>query len=90
MKEITPPKLMPLPQSTAAKGTLPIEQTKLNIEMTGPISGPQISASSGWPVRKKAFQKELGIQAATAQPGAVRQQYGPMSGDEVCECLKIR
>ena len=42
MNEITPPKLIPPFQSTAARGTLPTEQTKLSIEMSGPTSGPQI------------------------------------------------
>ena len=41
MKEMTPPKLMPPFHSTAASGTLPIEQTKLSTAMIGPISGPQ-------------------------------------------------
>ena len=45
MKASTPPKLMPPFQSTAASGTLPIEQTKLMIATTGPISGPQNLAS---------------------------------------------
>ena len=40
MKAITPPKLMPPFHSTAARGTLPIEQTKLMIATSGPTSGP--------------------------------------------------
>ncbi len=47
MKLITPPKLIPEFQSTAASGTLPIEQTKLITETSGPTSGPQIAASAG-------------------------------------------
>src|SRR2546422_1621387 len=39
MKLITPPKLMPPFQSTAARGTLPTEHTKLIIEMNGPTNG---------------------------------------------------
>ena len=45
MNEMTPPKLMPPFQSTAASGTLPIEQTKAATATSGPISGPQILAS---------------------------------------------
>src|SRR5438270_773601 len=37
INEITPPKLIPPFHSTAARGTFPIEQTKLSIEITGPI-----------------------------------------------------
>src|SRR2546422_1649190 len=66
MKEITPPKLIPPFQSTAASGTLPTEQTKLIIEINGPISGPQIKDSVGLSVKKKARQKLSGIQAASA------------------------
>ena len=40
MNATTPPKLIPPFHSTAASGTLPIEQTKLSREMTGPMSGP--------------------------------------------------
>ena len=45
MNETTPPKLMPPFQSTAASGTLPIEQTNDCDATSGPISGPQILAS---------------------------------------------
>jgi len=47
MKASTPPKLMPPFQRTAARGTLPIEQTKVTIATAGPISGPQNFASVG-------------------------------------------
>ena len=40
-KAITPPKLIPPFQSTAASGTFPTEQTKLIIATIGPITGPQ-------------------------------------------------
>ncbi len=40
-KAMTPPKLMPPFQSTAASGTLPTEQTKESTATMGPISGPQ-------------------------------------------------
>ena len=36
MKAITPAKLIPPDQSTAASGTLPTEQTKLSTAMSGP------------------------------------------------------
>ena len=65
-KLITPPKLMPPFHSTTASGTLPTEQTKLSIEMTGPISGLQNSFSVGWLVRKNACHQLLGTQAARA------------------------
>ena len=42
MNATTPPKLIPPFHSTAASGTLPIEQTKLRIATTGPTIGPQI------------------------------------------------
>jgi len=66
MKVMTPPKLIPLFQRTAASGTLPIEQTKLTTAMSGPTSGPQILARRGWSVRKKCCQKLSGTQAPMA------------------------
>lgn len=66
MKAITPPKLMPPFQRTAAKGTLPIEQTKLMIATTGPMIGPQSFASVSWSSRKSDCQKDSGTQAARA------------------------
>ena len=42
MNAITPAKLMPPDQRTAARGMLPTEQTKLSIAMTGPMNAPQI------------------------------------------------
>ena len=66
MKLITPPKLMPPFQSTAARGTFPTEQTKLSIEITGPMSGLQNSLSVGWSVRKNACHQLFGTQAASA------------------------
>ena len=38
MNAITPAKLIPPDQSTAARGTLPTEQTKLSTAMSGPTS----------------------------------------------------
>ena len=49
MNATTPPKLMPPFHSTPASGTLPIEQTKLSMLTTGPISGPQTLASARVP-----------------------------------------
>src|SRR5262249_61277325 len=72
MNATTPPKLMPPFQSTAASGTLPIEQTKLSTEITGPMSGPHSLAASGSPVRNRCCQKVLGTQALTA-PAISRQ-----------------
>src|SRR6266550_7325561 len=65
-KAITPPKLIPPFHSTAASGTLPTEQTKLSSEITGPINGPQTCESTGWLVRKKLCQNDVGTQAASA------------------------
>src|SRR5215467_12877850 len=66
MKLTTPPKLMPPLHKTAASGTLPTEQTKLTIDTSGPTSGPSILATVGLLEKKKAFQNELGTQAASA------------------------
>ena len=66
MNAVTPPKLSPSFHSTAASGTLPIEQTKLSMATTGPTSGPQIAAATGCPVMKNARQKSGGTQAAMA------------------------
>ena len=76
MKLITPPKLMPPFQSTAARGTLPTEHTKLSIEMTGPMSGLQNSLRVGWSVKKNACHQLCGTQAARAP--AIRKP-SPMS-----------
>jgi hypothetical protein len=61
MNAMTPPKLIPPFHSTPASGTLPIEQTKLSTEMTGPIIGPHSRAASGWPARNRCRQKLSGI-----------------------------
>ena len=63
---ITPPKLIPPFQSTAASGTLPIEQTKLMIATTGPMIGPQTLASVSLSSRKSVCQNDSGTQAARA------------------------
>src|SRR6266508_1205381 len=71
MNATTPPKLMPPFHSTAASGTLPIEQTNETIATIGPTSGPHSLASSGWSTRKKPCQNSSGTQAASA-PAASR------------------
>ncbi len=65
-KLITPPKLMPAFHSTPAKGTLPMEQTKLIMLTIGPIKGPQTFDNKGWSTAKKRCQKLSGTQAAMA------------------------
>jgi hypothetical protein len=66
MKASAPPKLMPPFQSTAASGTLPIEQTNERIATSGPINGPQNFAKVGWLSKKIACHQESGTQAASA------------------------
>ena len=70
MKAITPPKLIPPFQSTAASGTFPTEQTKLIIATSGPITGPQNFAAVGWSTRKSVLPPRVG------HPG------GERAGDE--------
>ena len=65
MNEITPPKLIPPFQRTAASGTFPMEQTKDRRETSGPMSGPQSFVRSGWWTRKNPSQKPFGTQAAS-------------------------
>ena len=60
MNASTPPKLIPPFHSTAARGTLPIEQTNDSIATSGPISGPQMVASAPWCWRNRPCQKEFG------------------------------
>src|SRR5450759_974607 len=62
MKLTTPPKLIPPFHSTAASGTLPIEQTKLATATTGPTSGPHSMASSG--LDRDAHARSRAIPAA--------------------------
>ena len=54
MKAITPAKLIPPDQSTAASGTLPIEQTKLSTA----ISGPTITFSIVPSRRRRVLDEE--------------------------------
>src|SRR5665647_2848775 len=66
MNEVTPPKLMPPLHSTTARGTLPIEHTKLSMATIGPISGPQIAESNGCPSRNSPCQNASGTHAPIA------------------------
>src|SRR5258708_20215046 len=66
IKLTTPPKLIPPLHKTAAKATLPTEQTKLKIATSGPTSGPSILASVGLLEKKNSFQNELGTHAPNA------------------------
>ena len=54
MNAITPAKLMPPDQSTAASGTLPTEQTKLSTA----ISGPTITFSIVCSQRRRVADEE--------------------------------
>ena len=66
MNAITPPKLIPPFHSTAASGTLPIEHTNESTATSGPISGPQMVASTPWCWRNRPCQNEFGTHAARA------------------------
>ena len=90
MNAITPPKLIPPFHSTAASGTLPIEQTKLSTEMTGPISGPHSLAASGWPVEEQVLPERVGHPGADG-PGDqqadddVADDGGPLHHEDVAD-----
>ena len=73
MNETTPPKLMPPFHSTAASGTLPIEQTKLSSDDTGPMTGPHSLASE-----RVAGQEQV-------PPERVRHPGADRPGDEQAE-----
>src|SRR3954453_18959645 len=66
INDITPPKLMPPFQSTAAKGTLPMEHTNESTAINGPTSTPHKVDKTGWSVRKKLCQNQVGTHAARA------------------------
>src|ERR1700686_3608629 len=63
-KAMTPPKLIPPFQRTAAKGTLPTEQTNDTTDTSGPTKGPQIFETPGCEDKKSPFQAELEIHVA--------------------------
>src|ERR1700733_12876491 len=89
MNETTPPKLIPPFHSTAASGTLPIEQTKLTTATIGPTSGPQSADHTGGLVRKKLFQKPAGTQAAKApvisSPAVMSRHIAAHSMTKMCD-----
>src|ERR1700753_3209064 len=60
MNATTPPKLMPPFHSTAANGTLPIEQTKDAIATIGPTIGPHTTAHARLVGKKEVLPKCLG------------------------------
>src|SRR5205814_8982262 len=70
-------------QRTAASGTLPIEQTKLTTEISGPMNGPQIAARAGSEVRNSRCQTSFGTHAARApamsRPAAMSFQIAAQS-----------
>src|SRR6516162_2212116 len=66
MNAITPPKLMPPFQRTAASGMFPTEQTNEMTATSGPTIGPHMVASHGRSVRKKDCQNSWGTQTASA------------------------
>ena len=88
MKARTPPKLMPPFQSTAASGTLPIEQTKLSIATGGPDQRPpELRERRMVLEEERPARSESGTQAASAPaisrpPNDVAPDGGPVH-DEV-------
>ena len=73
MKLTTPPKLIPPFQSTAASGTLPMEQTKLMTATNGPTIGPQILLEQRVPAEEETL------------PERVRHPGGERPGDQQAE-----
>ena len=70
MNEITPPKEMPPAHNDAARGTLPIEQTKLMMAMNGPTTTFSTLVQNPWPWRNTTFQTWLGT-ATARKPATV-------------------
>ena len=64
MNEITPPKEMPPLHSAAARGTLPMEQTKLMIAMNGPTITFWRLVQNPWPVAKTECHTDVGTRTA--------------------------
>ena len=64
MNEITPPKEIPPLQRAAARGTLPIEQTKLMMAMNGPTMTFSRLVQKPWPWRNTVFQTCTGTSTA--------------------------
>ncbi len=85
-KAITPPKLAPPLQSTAASGMLPTEQTKEATAISGPSRGPMILARVGSPLANTVAQAEPGTQAARAP--AMRRPMTRSSHRDVTSIMK--
>lgn len=73
MNAITPPKLIPPFQSTAASGTFPIERTKLMIATTGPMIGPP------------ELRERLVLYEEERLPERLRHPGGERAGDQQAE-----
>ena len=65
MNATTPPKLMPPFHSAAARGTLPIEQTKLRMAMSGPTTAFSTEDARPWPLTKMCPHRASGTTAAS-------------------------
>ena len=66
MNATTPPKLIPPVHSTTARGTFPIEQTKLIRRRAVRPAAPRIAAAVGLSVRKNCCQNASGTHAPIA------------------------
>jgi hypothetical protein len=64
MNATTPPNEIPPFQSAAARGTLPIEQTKLITATKGPTTTFSTLVQGPWPRRKTTFQRWAGTNVA--------------------------
>ena len=64
MNEITPPKEMPPFHSAAARGTFPMEQTKLMMAMNGPTMTFSSEVQKPWPLMNTACHTEVGTRTA--------------------------
>ncbi len=64
MNAMTPPKAIPPFQRDAARGTLPMEQTKLTMAMNGPTTAFSRLVQKPCPVMKTACQTEVGTSTA--------------------------
>src|SRR5216683_2310771 len=72
MKLTTPPKLIPPFHRAAASGTLPIEQTKLTMAISGPTIAFSTDVAKPCPWKKMVFQTLFGTR--TARKPATRYQ----------------
>ena len=74
MNETTPPNEIPPFHSAAAKGTLPMEQTKLMMAMNGPTMTFSTLVQNPWPCRKIVFQNDAGHQDGEEPGDGVAEQ----------------